>query len=725
MRETKEILSDINELVRSKGYIYSLCMLILEDFHYDIEHLHEVNYRDHVGFQEISLLVGFLLHEPIDFSYPDHPKELLVLKKKSIDLLNELEQTLLKVNNKAIELALQGSPKSKKAVEQLHFFIKEGSIVESILYARKDAGGHPYNEVLKNKYKNDEAWMTKHCGFTVPQALQIIERIQLKLYDKFRHFYSFMVKNTKTRNQDFNVGPDAWQVNFYPYLDLFNELNAEIKETDISKMTKENWLSFFKNLLNLFTVSREDFGNEPFVDAYLERFTTDQVAEYNQQFENVGDFNFYRSQPILLLEPGGKDYLIPLTFMLYEILYEAPKDWMIADPGYQDTVLKHITDFGQQITTQILGKIYYPDQMFPKATITSSTGESIQVDMLCIIANKAMCIEVHTGKIIDLARYNNDKNVLNLLKEKMLEIQETSEKQKRFLLEGAKITDKDGLEIKLKQPINEVEMLGVTTKNCPTISQQANLFLDKTKDSNPIFMTIFELNIITHYLKNPFTFLYYLRQRNLLMNEYIAAEELSYLGYHLCHYLHPHKNKKFIYINEEYSEYVSRNYFPYQFGVDGWVNDKQDFIKLRWKNIWFSRICKQIKKSNNPHKVDILFHLYDISMEGIDRMTKRMRDLKEQCKKDRKEAKASIYINSKKFGLSYIVVPDSERHNLKGKLQEYCEGLKYKNKADFWIGIANTASSTDAYDAFIYIDKEWKFNKELHRKTKRWNLYDY
>lgn len=726
MRETKEIISDINELVRSKGYIYSLCMLILEDFHYDIEHLHEVNYREHVGYQEISLLVGCLLHKPIDFSYPDQPKDLIELKSKSVALLSELEQTLIETNNQTIEEAQKASPlqKNKTAIKQLHFFIKEGSIIESILYGKSDIEHHTYKEVLKIKYQKDEDWMAKNHGYTIPEALHVIEQIQKKLYTKFRYFYSFMVKNTKTRNQDFNVGPEAWLVNFYPYLDLFNELNAETKETDLAKMTQNNWISFYNNLLNLFTIDRTDLSNEPYVNAFLKCFTTDQVAESNLQFENVGDFNFYRSQPILLLEPGGSKYFIPLTMMLYEILYEAPKDWMIEDTGYQETVLKHLADFGQDITYKTLSNVYYPDQMFQKATITAEDGESIQVDVLCIINNKAMCIQVQTGKIMDLARYNNDKNILNLLRDGLLNIQDKFIKQKELLLSGAKIFDKDGLEIKLKQPINEVEMLGVTLKNCPTISQQANQFLDMTIEGNsPVFISIFELKIITHYLKNPFTFLYYFRQRQLLANDYIAAEELSYLGYHLCHYLHPHKNKKFIYISEEYSEYISRNFFPYQFGIDGWVNDKHDYIKHRWKNLWFTRICKQIKKSNNPKKVDIIFHLYDISMEGVDRMIKRMRDIKEQVKRDRKAEKASIYMESKKFGMTYLAVPNATHDELKAKLQEYCEQEKYINKANYWVGVANIANSTDAYDCFVYLDEPWKFDKERHKKSKKWKLF--
>ncbi len=723
MRETKAILSDINTLVRSKGYIYSLCMLILEDFHYDVEHLHEVNYREHVGFQEVSLLVGCMLHEPIDFSYPEHPKELLRLKSESNRLLSELENTLIESNHKTIKKAIEDSSglnATDNNIKQLNFFIKEGSITESIIYAKNTSNVHPYNNALKLKYQDDEAWMAKNCGFTIPQALQVIDKIQQNLAVKFRHFYSFMVKNNKSRTKEFNVGPDAWQIDFYPYLDLFNELEAENKETDISKMSVDNWYSFYKNLLFLFTVKRKDLGNEDFIESFLNKFTTDQVAESNRQFEAVGDFNFYRSQPILLLEPGGDDYFIPLTCILYEILYEAPKNWMLDDKGYQETALKHLSDFGHTMCNKILSRVYYPDQMYPNATITDAKGESTQIDILCVIANKALCVQIQSEKVTDITQYNNDKNVLGLLKSAIQDVQKCADKQKRLILSGAKITDKDGLEIKLEQPITEVELMGVTTKNCPTITQQAYIFMDKSKkDSYPLFTSIFELDILAHYLKNPFTFLYYLGQRSKLSNQYIASEEMAYLGYHLCHSLHPSHDKKTIYIDDEYAEYVNRNFFPYLFGIDGWIDDRKDPIKHRWTNTWFSRICKQIKQSNRLDRVDILFHLYDLSMEGIDRMIKRMRDLKEKAQRDGSQDNASIYIKDYDFGLNYLVKSDLDQKKLESDLEEYCQNTKYKHKAHFWLGFGCLTRSTDAYDAIVYLKEPWKYNKEYDRKISK------
>lgn len=722
MRETNIILSDINQLVRSKGYIYALCMLILEDFHYDIEHIHDINYKDQLGIQEISLLVGCLLHEPIDFSYPTHPNHLIHLKQKSIELLRELEQSLTRDNHDTIKQSLQKGHSSQEAeIKQLNFFVKEGSIVEPIIYSGNGTHLYPYDHLLEEKYKKDGKWMATNCGFTIDQALLIIQRIQDKLQRKFKHFYSFMLKSSKTKHTAFNIGIDAWQTHFYPYMDLFNGDEDENKQADLSKMTDRDWDVFYKNLLSLFTLYRHEFGTEDFVEPFLTKFTTDQVAEYNLQFKSVGDFNYFRTQPILLLEPNGQRYFIPLSFMIYETLYEAPMEWMVEDDKYRSEAFDNAAKFGNDLVFNQLSKVYYPQQMHRNVTLKSPDGNIQQIDLLCIIANKALCVQVRSDRISELSRYNNDKEVLLEFKRAVQEIYGKGLQQRKYLLDSkSQLISEKGLPIILEQDIDEVFLMGITTKNYPTITHQAHMFLKKKEeDPYPIFATIFELDILLHYLKNPFLLLYYLRQRSRFTNYFIATEEMAYLGYHLCNKLHPLLETDQVYISDDYAEYIDRNYYPYKFGVDKWIDESKDPIKNRWTNPWFERICKQLKKSTDPDRMDILFHLYDIRPQSVDRIVRRMRDLKEQVKRDKENTHSSVYLTNNSLGMSYFVVPDESIAGLSQYLSNYCDMQKYMHKAKFWIGLGSFAYSNRPYDLLIYRKEPWVFNKEMHRLIKK------
>ncbi|HJD93061.1 hypothetical protein [Bacteroides coprosuis] len=722
MRKTESILDDLNNLVRSKGYIYALCMLILEEFHYDIEHLHDVNYKDHLGIQEVSLLVGFLLHKPIDFSYPTHPSYLLRLKKASIELMKELEQSLIRDNQETIKQSLQKGSASREAeVKQLNFFVKEGSIVEPIIYSGNGTRLYPYDTLLKAKYENDEDWLAHNCGFTITQAIKIINRIQDKLHKNFKHFYSFMMKGKRNRTEDFNVGPDAWQYDFYPYLDLFNEIDSETKQTDISQMSEKNWEAFYKNILNLFVLHRDDFGQEDFVEAFLQKFTTDQVAEYNTQFNSVGDFNYFRTRPILLLEPNGKRYFIPLSFMLYAILYEAPTEWMVEDKAYRSTIMDHTAEFGNNLTCHLLSNIYYPEQMLRNVTVKCEDGNTQKIDIICVINNKALCVQVRSDRITEISRYDNNREVLLEFKRAIQEIYNTGLNHRKSLLNcNSELFDQEGNPIILSQPIDEVFLMGVTTKNYPTITHQAHLFLRKKEDDPfPVFTTIFELEILLHYMKNPFLLLYYLRQRSKLTNYFIATEEMAYLGYHLCHKLQTIPDTNEVFIDNIYAQYIDQNYYPFKFGVDKWIDESKDPIKNRWHNPWFERICKQIKRSQDPDKIDILFHLFDIRPMSVDRIVSRMRDLKEEVKKDKEISYTSAYISTEKLGLSYFVAPSESIVELSTKLNDYCNLHKYMHQAQYWIGLGNFAFSNRPYDLLIYRKDPWVQDKKMSKEVKK------
>ena len=722
MRETEVILSDLNQLVRSKGYIYALCMLILEDFHYEIAHIHEVNYKEHLGMQEVSLLVGFLLHQPIDFSYPSHPTYLLSLKKESVSLIKELEQNLLQESQQVIKQSLKPSLFSRKAqLRRLNFFVKEGSIIEPILYSQEGHHLYPYEEILKQRYALDEAWMKNHCGFTIDEALLIMGRIQKRLHKKFQRFYSFMLKSKELRADQFEVGDTAWQMHFYPYLDLFNACDASAPQSDISQMDEGNWNCFYTNLLDLFTVQRSDFGTEEFTDRFLERFTTDQVAEYNEQFTHVSDFNHYRTQPILLLEPGGSSYFIPLSYLLYLVLYEAPLGWMVEDEAYHDQGLKHASDFCTDIVHDLMGRVYYQNQMHKNVTVQLPDGRSEQIELLCVVNNKALCIQSKSERLTELSRYQIDKDLLAEFKEAIGDLYNNSLQQRAYLLHPkSTLLDSQGQPLILAQPIDEVFLMGVTSKNYPTITHQAHMLLDKSdKDPYPIFLTVFELDMLLHYLKTPFTLLYYLRQRSQLTNYFIASEEMAYLGYHLCNRLHPILEAKEIYIDDRYAQYIDRNFYPYKLGVDNWVNEDNDPVRHRWHNEWFSRLCTKIKQSNLPDKVDILFHLFDMRPQSVDRIISRVKDLREQVKRDGEMNYTSVYVIKNKLGLTYAVQPDTDLPALSSDLTRYCHLHKYAHKADYWLGFGSFTSSTEPFDWMLYRNDPWKYDKETRKEAKR------
>lgn len=724
MRETDVILSDIEKLVRSKGYIYSLCMLILEDFHYDLEHLHEVDYDKRLGTQEIALLVGFLLHQPIDFSHPNHPTDLLHLKDTSFKLVKELEGSLLNLNRKAIIDGItpkkEGEEDSQESkLKRLNFFVEDSAIVEPIIYSGNGTYLFQYASLLEEKYRDDAPWLEKNVGFNMSQASSLVEDLISKLQRKFKRFYSFMISNKTNHFEEFYNEPGAWQAHFYPYMDLFADLGVTKDSPEINSMSEEQWADFYHNLINLFILTEDDFGSADYVKNFLDKFTTDQVAEYNSQFMHQGDFNYYTEHPILLLAPGK--YFIPLSLMLYKVLYELPHKWMMKDPDYATTRLQHLSTYNNKIIFKRLSKVYFRENIYKNVTVKDSAGNEAIIDILCIINDKAICVQTKSDRLSELSQQINNYELMLEIQKAVQGVYEDGLKQRGLLLsDGAQVFTENGIPIALQQPIKDVFVMGVTTGNYPTITHQAHtLIKKKPEDPFPIYTTIFELEIMLFYLKSPFKLLYYLRQRTKLTNYFIATEELAYLGYHLCIGLHTTLDKDYVYIDDKYAQYVNCNFYPHKYGVDSWIKLDKDPIENRWSNAYYDYILKLFKQSNDPDRVNIIFMLMDLRHKSVDRFTQIMRDLKEQSKLDKKQIKNSIFLTTDDFGICFIAHPKTETELLSKDLNEFCQIEKYSNRAGKWIGLGAFAKSEKPFDLFCYINKEWEFDKEMEKKAKK------
>lgn len=90
MRNTDLVIKDIKELVNTRGYIYAFCLILFEDFHVNLETIHEIDYRSRLSVKEATLILGFIVQNAIDFSMPDSPESVSGLKEKTYSLMNEL-----------------------------------------------------------------------------------------------------------------------------------------------------------------------------------------------------------------------------------------------------------------------------------------------------------------------------------------------------------------------------------------------------------------------------------------------------------------------------------------------------------------------------------------------------------------------------------------------------------------------------------------------------------
>ena len=272
--------------------------------------------------------------------------------------------------------------------------------------------------------------------------------------------------------------------------------------------------------------------------------------------------------------------------------------------------------------------------------------------------------------------------------------------------------------------VNEVFLLCLTTENYPALTPQVDYLLSKKDDdSSAIVFSVFDLALISHYLFTPYDFLYYIRQRLATYNVFFATNEIVYLGYHLLHKLWNDGAKKMVFLDEEYAQYIDRNYYPKLIGEK--ATEEGDRIAKRWVNEDFKRLCDEISKSTSPEKIDVLFALYDLSSGSIDKLFQMIRQARARSMNNHTVVTLTMILddNAPIRGISYTANP-MEPLGLLKEMECVCATKKYQARADKWLSLGSNVWSNSIVDALLYLDSPWKYDSALEWACKEYDSLD-
>ena len=726
MRAREEIIGDIKGLVKTKGYIYALCMILIEDFSFNAEEIHKANIRARLNLNEAAFLVRLLIQNEIDLSVPDNLQDLMEMKQKTYELMEELHHSFMDVEK--LLGAISKNP-SEEGMKQ--FFLEPEIVVESIFYFGTGIYDIQYLEFLEEKYKYDEDWLIRKKNFDASTLKKVALKIRKILEDKKKQNFiplglkekiPGMIEEIKKKH------PDDWKehvekfLKTIPAMELYQyRILLEKAKGDKKKFGREELESFCKNLLDLCVIRKSDFESDSDIDPLLKNFSIDLEECRKRELKKVGEFNLLTAQPIIPLDETR--YFVPLSFLVFESIYQSPYYWML-NTTYEDQAGHNRGKVGEEIVYNLLSKVFGENKTFKSVKIKESkkTTET-DIDVLCVLGSKALCIQVKSQKLTALSRTGDGMSLMKDFERAVQEAYEQARVSRREILrKEAKFCDENGEEITLPEGIDEVYIMGVTTENYPTLNHQLKLMLNKEDtDPYPVFLTIFDLQLVAHYLSDPYDFLYYVRQRISLINYFDAAEEIVYLGYHLINKLWKHPGGDKCQLNDDYGQLIDRNYYPPKLGLE--VSDEGDAIKNRWMNEEFNDLCNRLKILDAPRITDIIFHLLDLSGEAIQTLVSRISETKQKTLQDNKEHNFSMLPNGKAggihFGITYVSLNSDDMGELEKILLELSEARKNIGKCDVWVGFGSIKSSDAIIDSVVYSDQKWEFDQELEDLSKR------
>ena len=725
-RTREEIIEDIRNLVKTKGYIYALCMILIEDFAFNLEEIHKTDVHERMSLNEAAFLVRLLIQDEIDLSAPDRLQDLMGLKQKTYELMKELHNSFLNLEKLLGSISKDSSEEGMK-----QFFLEPDVVVESIFYFGTGIYYIQYLEFLEEKYKYDEDWLlgernfdtsaSKKVAFTIKEILELKGKqnvIPLGLKEKIPETIEKIKKKHPGDWEEHmeKLSKEILAMEWYQYSILLNNAQGSNK-----KFGREELESFCKSLLELLVVRKSDFENDSGIDSFIKNFSIDLEVFRKQEFKAMGEFNPLTAQPVIPLDETR--YFVPIPFLVFEAIYQSPYYWML-NTTYEDQAGHNRGKVGEEIVYNLLSKVFGEDKTFKSVKIKESkkTTET-DIDVLCVLGSKALCIQVKSQKLTELSRTGD---AIRLVKDFERAVQGAYEQarvsRREILRKEAKFYDENEKEITLPEGIDEVYIMGVTTENYPTLNHQLKLMLNKkSADPYPVFLTIFDLQLVAHYLKDPYDFLYYIRQRISLINYFEAAEEIVYLGYHLIRKLWKHSGGEKYFIPEHYGQLIDRNYYPPKLGLK--VSDEGDAIKNRWMNEEFNDLCNRLKTLGEPRITDIIFHLLDLSGKAVQQLMSSMTQTKQKTLRDGKQYNFSIPpgggAGGLHFGITYVSLNSDNMSELKKKLLRLSQVRKYINKGDVWVGFGSVKSSDAIIDGVVFSDQKWEFNQELEDRARK------
>lgn len=696
MKSMQDILDQIKSLTQEQGYIYALCLIVFDDVYPSIDELENINFNKKLSYNEIALLLGYLCQDELDFNYPKSSIGLIQMRDRTYDLLHKLHLILIREQkNKLKKLKLRTTPFTVE--ENIDFYLNDQAIVEPIFYSGDCVYDFQYLEYLPKRYKYDLEWLKKNKGYSVNFILGITNSLKTIIT---KQIYAF--KSIQNNISQYTSSK--------PEISKFEQYQCFFYNLETITIENENWSLFYDNLLFMITFCNYNFENSKAFNSFIDNFSCSPNTIFNKEFNLIGDYNEILSKPILRLDE--KRFLLPVHYLLAQAIYESPYYWMITDRKYKDTFAKHIGDVGEEITYDFLVNIFGENNTYQSVKIQSSKAcTETDIDILCIFKNIALCVQVKSKKFTLKSKKGNVENILKDFKGAIQDAFNQGVVSKNNILgHKAILLKKDKSILEIPTQIDQAFVMGITTENYPTLLHQISLLLKKSpSDPYPLFTSIFDLELLTYYLNDPYVFLHYIKTRTENQEYFKAENEIHHLSLYLDQNISSLNIYDKVAIDNSYAIRIDQDYTRYKQTNQGILKDELDKQHKE-----FNLLLSNIKEFKHSKTTNIIFHLLDLSIKDRITLLQSIEKSKKQVLKNNSISSICLLPTNANWGISYIC---SSKADLIKEVNSYAILRKYKSKKDFWISLGCSRNSTKMFDIINYYNAPWIYDSQLNDIT--------
>jgi SEC-C motif-containing protein len=641
MRSESEVFDELRSLCGSPGYVHALALLCFRDnfirFGRELKakHLENLFSRERLIRTEITTLIGLLMTGPVDFAHPGMD-ELLVCVKRTEELLAELHGVLGEAMKDGCYREIDDDPERLGRVLREPFF-----------YGGESAYGFQYRDLSEKRYSADDPWLLSQMGFSASDARRTIRAV----------------------------------------MDV-QERTLAVARRALDSMPRQSWTILPGFILTPAQVAERADLPVDIVGRVLDAFTL-PVCDTNAEFTSLHATNAAIGTP--LLRNGEGNYILLHQYDLLGALYESPFFWMKEDEAYRPTLSANRGRYTEALAHERLIKVFGTGHVYTNVDVWKNKREKLgEIDVLVVFGNRAIVLQAKSKMLTLEAQKGNDRKIQDDFKKAVQDSYDQAH-QCSVALTGPDciLSDADGKPIKLQSPPSVVYPMCIVANHYPALSFQAHHFLKiQTADRlAPTLVTdVFALDTITEMLESPLRLLSYLELRARFGDRFMAMHETTLLAFHLRRNLWLNDDLDGVMLEDDVGIDLEIAMLARREGLPG--ARTPDGILTRIRGTAVGDIIAEIEARPDPGTIDFGLLLLELGEETVSTLSKGIRQIAAETRRDGKVHDVSIGLGSSSSGITIHCRDPSDRICAEERLGAHCAARKYSQKARRWFGLA-------------------------------------
>lgn len=606
-RDRLEIIADIDSLVQTRGFLVAFSDLLRKETFYFADST-PGNRFEEILYSEIAFVLGRMV---INYDYS-------IVSDSSLGN-KELEK---------IESQL------KQLLEELHFTYIIGQIPSSLsdlvrgetateLFFYSDSGAYDiqFIEHVRKVYRYSLQWLKDEFGYDI----DVIETIYKILTYRLSLAYHVITSGTPQTSP----------------LDLFRISPAEIL--------------LYAAVREKVNLTIED------VEAFLELFSCDTSMQYSS-FTSIETRNIVNEKPLIRLPDGNFYFSSPI--LLAKAIYEFPYHAMIRVKN--TNALDKIGDALEKTTYEYLVDVFGEENTFQNVDIFDGKNHITDIDVLVKINKTFIIVQDKNKRLTMSAKAGDYDAIMDDFDKAIQQAYGQGLKAREALL----MSRQPKAKIVLKCQGDAIDVDGVNTAYILCINgdyfqgdkMQESILLKVDETSPPVQMSIFDLQLTTHYLQDAYDFMFYLNRRTEEYARLFSESEVNYLAYYLSQdLLLPPQTDLFV-IDSDFEWDLRRDYCCTRF-----IEEEHDYIfpkrRLSSEYIDFVKDIENIDTPVDKFKISAL--LRSANQEVADKIVKLIKRSTRKALITRKPSDFSMGLKDEKGkpigGIICVVDTDGRR----------------------------------------------------------------